>query len=53
LSQCVKLLHVLRKTKEDIALGIVVDEAGDFSNVVRALCGVVEGLGGSLGLLRT
>ena len=43
-------LDTLRKTTERIALGIVVDEAGDHPNVVRALCGVVKGLGGSLGL---
>ena len=43
-------LTTLSKTKERIALGIVVDEAGGSSSVVRALCGVVKGLGGSLGL---
>jgi hypothetical protein len=43
-------LDTLRKTTERIALGIVVDEAGDHPNVVRALCGVVDGVGRRLAL---
>jgi hypothetical protein len=45
-----RFLDTLRKTKERIALGIVVDEAGASPTVVRALCGVVDGVGRRLAL---